>query len=58
MKKIMAWKEKFPFTFKDTEDAIQPQYAIRLLWETDQGRGDHHHRRGPAPDVGRAVLRF
>ena len=24
----------------------------------DQGRSDHHHRRGPAPDVGGAVLQI
>ncbi len=28
---------EFPFTFSDTEDAIQPQYAIRLLWEMTKG---------------------
>jgi acetolactate synthase-1/2/3 large subunit len=36
-KQVMAWKDKFPFTFRDTEDAIQPQYAIRLLWEMTKG---------------------
>ena len=35
--KINAWREKFPFTFNDTEDVIQPQYAIRLLWELTKG---------------------
>ncbi len=34
---IAEWKADFPFTFKDTEDAIQPQYAIRLLWEMTKG---------------------
>jgi acetolactate synthase-1/2/3 large subunit len=34
---VMAWKDKFPFTFRDTEDAIQPQYAIRLLYEMTKG---------------------
>ena len=34
---IMAWKDKFPFTFRDTEDAIQPQHAIRLLYEMTNG---------------------
>jgi acetolactate synthase-1/2/3 large subunit len=37
-KQVMAWKESFPFTFKDTEDAIQPQYAIRLLYEMTGGK--------------------
>jgi acetolactate synthase I/II/III large subunit len=35
--KIFAWKEQFPFTFNDTEDVIQPQYAIRLLYELTNG---------------------
>jgi len=36
--KIFAWKKAFPFSFRDTEDAIQPQYAIRLLWELTKGK--------------------
>jgi len=35
--KIFAWKAKFPFTFKDTKDVIQPQYAIKLLHEMTGG---------------------
>jgi acetolactate synthase I/II/III large subunit len=35
--KIWDWKEKFPFTFQDTDDVIQPQHAIRLLWEMTKG---------------------
>ena len=35
--KIAAWRENFPFTFNDTEDVIQPQYAIRLLYELTKG---------------------
>ena len=31
------WKAAFPFCFKDTEDAIQPQYAIRMLYELTKG---------------------
>ena len=34
---IAEWKAEFPFTFRDTEDAIQPQYAIRLLYELTKG---------------------
>lgn len=34
---INEWKERFPFTFNDTEDVIQPQYAIRLLYELTKG---------------------
>jgi len=35
--KINDWHEKYPFTFKDTDDVIQPQYAIRLLYEMTKG---------------------
>ena len=35
--KINAWRDQYPFTFNDTEDVIQPQYAIRLLWELTKG---------------------
>ena len=34
---INEWKERFPFTFNDTDDVIQPQYAIRLLYELTKG---------------------
>ena len=36
-KKIEAWRKKFPFTFRDTEDVIQPQYVVHLLWEMTKG---------------------
>lgn len=35
--KIYAWKDQYPFTFRETEDVIQPQYAVRLLCEMTQG---------------------
>jgi acetolactate synthase-1/2/3 large subunit len=35
--KINAWRDEFPFTFKDTPDTIQPQYAIKLLCEMTKG---------------------
>lgn len=35
--KIATWKKNFPFTFKDTDQVIQPQYAVRLLWEMTKG---------------------
>jgi acetolactate synthase-1/2/3 large subunit len=35
--KINDWRENYPFTFNDTEDVIQPQHAIRLLWELTKG---------------------
>ncbi len=36
-KQIAEWKAAFPLKFKDTEDAIQPQYVIRTLWELTGG---------------------
>ncbi len=35
--KISDWRADFPFTFNDTPDVIQPQYAIRLLYELTKG---------------------
>lgn len=35
--KIETWRKEFPFTFRDTDQVIQPQYAIRLLWEMTKG---------------------
>jgi acetolactate synthase-1/2/3 large subunit len=35
--KIGEWSRDYPFTFKDTDDVIQPQYAIRLLYEMTKG---------------------
>jgi acetolactate synthase I/II/III large subunit len=37
-KQVMEWKAEFPFKFTDTEDAIQPQYAVRLLYEMSGGK--------------------
>jgi len=36
-KQIETWRKQYPFDFKDTADEIQPQYAIRLLWELTKG---------------------
>jgi len=36
-KQIAAWKKQHPLTFKDTPDAIQPQYVIKLLDEITKG---------------------
>jgi len=30
-RKIEAWKQKYPLCFKDTDDAIQQQYVVKLL---------------------------
>jgi len=34
---IMEWKKEFPFTYEDTEDAIQPQYVIEQLYKMTRG---------------------
>jgi acetolactate synthase I/II/III large subunit len=34
---INDWKEKYPFYFEDTEEVIQPQHAIQLLWQMTKG---------------------
>lgn len=34
---IAEWKRKYPLTYKDTQDAIQPQYVIELLHEMTRG---------------------
>jgi acetolactate synthase-1/2/3 large subunit len=34
---IGEWKEKFPFYFQDTDDVIQPQYAIQQLYRMTKG---------------------
>lgn len=36
-KKIDGWKKSFPLKYKDTPDAIQPQYVIELLHELTKG---------------------
>ncbi len=36
-RQIAEWKRLNPLKFKDTETAIQPQYAIRLLYELTKG---------------------
>ncbi len=35
--KIASWKKDFPLSYKDTEDAIQPQHVIELLHKMTQG---------------------
>ena len=35
---IAEWKKDFPFFYDDTEDAIQPQYAIELLHKMTKGQ--------------------
>jgi len=34
---IGEWKERYPFYYEDTEDVIQPQYAIEQLYRITKG---------------------
>ena len=34
---IAEWKKAFPFYYEDTEDAVQPQYVIELLYKMTKG---------------------
>jgi acetolactate synthase-1/2/3 large subunit len=36
-RQIDEWKKKYPLSFKDTEDAIQPQHVIQLLHKMTKG---------------------
>ncbi len=36
-KQIADWKENYPFYYEDTDDVIQPQYAIELLYKITGG---------------------
>ena len=36
--KIAAWKKEHPFRYKDTDDAIQPQYVIEQLYKLTKGK--------------------
>jgi acetolactate synthase-1/2/3 large subunit len=36
-RQIAAWKESYPFYYEDTEDVIQPQHAIELLYKITGG---------------------
>jgi len=37
-KQISKWKKEYPLRYKDTPDAIQPQYVIELLMELTKGK--------------------
>ena len=53
---IARWKEKHPLRFQGHRRRDPAAVRHRMPLRVDQGRGDHHHGRGPAPDVGRPVL--
>jgi acetolactate synthase-1/2/3 large subunit len=36
--KIATWKKDQPFRYKDTDDAIQPQYVIQQLYKLTKGK--------------------
>jgi len=37
-RQIASWKKAHPLSYKDTPDAIQPQYVIQLLMELTKGK--------------------
>ena len=39
IRQLETWREQEPLTFKDREDAIVPQYAIKRLWQILKDRG-------------------
>ena len=55
---LAALKRDYPMDFDRNSQKIQPYYVIEEINRHHPRRGHHFHRRGPAPDVGRAVLRF
>jgi len=36
-RQIAEWKEKYPYYYEDSEDVIQPQYAIETLYQLTKG---------------------
>ena len=63
--RLRAWhaelaelKQQYAMNYDRASALIQPNYVIEEINRHHARRGDHHHRRRPAPDVGRAVLRF
>ena len=57
--RIHGWQEKHPLRYEDSR-GLRDQAAVHGRGDVRGHRrpGDHHLRRRPAPDVGRAVLRL
>lgn len=36
--KIEQWRKSYPFSYRDTDDVIQPQHAVQLLCEMTKGK--------------------
>ena len=49
-------QKRYPLRYKDRSDVIMPQRFLQELARCNEGRLHLLDRRGPAPDVGRAVL--
>ena len=56
--RIKGWQEKYPLHYEDSTDSeIKPQYMVRGDVRGHRRQRRDHLGRGPAPDVGRPVLR-
>ena len=55
---VAGLKTRHAMDYDRDSELIQPDYVHRGDQPPHARRGDHHHRRRPAPDVGRAVLRL
>ena len=54
---IHEWQERFPLHYSEVEGgAIKPQNVVEQLRDSTRRGHDRRGRRGPAPDVGVAVL--
>ena len=53
---IGEWRRKDCLSYKGSDEVIKPQMVVETLWRLTRSRCLHHLGRGPAPDVGCAVL--
>ena len=53
---IAEWKQAQPLRYDWSDDVIKPQYVIQEISNLTRGEAMIVTGRGPAPDVGRAVL--
>ncbi len=56
---IRAWQKEYPLTYEDSADSeIKPQRMIEAMYAATEGDAIITSDVGPAPDVGRPVLRL
>jgi acetolactate synthase-1/2/3 large subunit len=54
--RLRSWQREQPIQFSGSRDQIKPQHVIRELHRLTNGEAIIGHRRGPASDVGGAIL--